>query len=242
MNPPPNEFEFRLFATPATKLPTDTSSHAPNGATHAPAARIILDDDPTEGVLDKQGGFVIPRREEGFYFTGAVTPERRKEKRREFEIAAVSGEDVKRWLGVRYSGWEVRWRVRVLRDGKLVVPKPNSEEAIAAPLAGGLRLNGHTEAGIGIGRGRKKGKPGKKRRIVLRMRKRKGEEAAQRRREEAERKKKQEREREEAEREKRTRRNREKKVKRRAREREKKAKSEGNNLGNDEGNENSEPE
>jgi len=165
---------------------------------------------------------VVPRRAEGYYFTDAVTPERRKERRREFEIAAVSEEEVRRWLGVRYSGWEVRWRVRHLRNGELVVGDGDEKGHVAAPLAAGLAPDGHSEMGLGIER--RKCKPGKKRRIILRTKKRKAEEAALRRREEAERKKMAEKEREEAEREKRTRRNREKKIKKRAREREKKTK------------------
>jgi hypothetical protein len=174
------------------------------------------------GGLGQQGGFVTPRRDEGYYFTGAVTLERREERRKEFEIAAMTGEEVRRWMGVRYSGCEVRWRVRYLRNQELLVAEEDEKGVVAIPLADGLTPNGHNETGTG--KAEKRCKPGKKRRIILRIKKRKAEEAAKRRQEEAKKKTMQEREKEEAEREKRTRRNREKKIKKRAREREKKAK------------------
>jgi hypothetical protein len=228
--PKPNDgFEFRLFAA---SMPS--SRAVPSSGPDVAAPRIILDDEHGVGDLKLQGGFVVPRRADGYYFSGAVTPERRKE----FEIVAVSGEEVQRLLGVRYSGWEVRWRVRHLRNGELVIAESDSKGAVASPLAAGLDPNRHSE--IGLVSGSKKGKPGKKRRIVLRERKRKGEEAAKRRREEIEKKKREEREIEEAEREKRTKRNREKKVKKKMKEREKKRKSEGNGLGNAEVDENGE--
>jgi hypothetical protein len=233
--PKPNDgFEFRLFAG------SRSTQAVPSSGPDVTAPRIILNGEHDAGDLSQQGGFVVPRREGGYYFTGAATRERKEERRREFEIAAVSGEEVRRWLGVRYWGWEVRWRARVLRDGKLVVAEDNSQVDVAIPLTAGLDLDGHSETGLGSGR--KNGKPGKKRRIILRMRRKKGEEASKRRREEAEWKNREEKEREEAEREKRTRRNREKKVKKKMREREKKRNDEGNDLGNAQDDENREVE
>lgn len=217
-NDPEQGFEFRLFATPTSRQPT--GSHPADGI----APRIILDDEPDAGDPDRQGGFVVPRRDEGYYFTSTVAPAWGKERRRQFEIAAVSGEDVRRCLGVRYTGWEVRWRVRHLRNGELVIADANEKGVVASPLTAGLGPNG--QGGVRLDGERKKGKLGKKRRIILRMRKRKGEEAA-------ERKKREERERGEAEREKRTRRNREKKVKKKMREKEKKGKGENDTAGID---------
>jgi hypothetical protein len=199
----------------------------PNSSPAAAATRVILDEDDEIGDVSQRGGFVGPGRGREYYFTDAVGPARARERRGEFEAVAVSGEEVRRGMEVRYSGWEVRWRVRHLREwnGELVgVGGEEGERGGAKPLVGGLEeRNWRGGSGMGEGgRGGKKGKPGKKRRIVLRMRKRRADEAAERKREEKERKVKEVREREEAEREKRTRRNREKKVKKKMREKEKK--------------------
>jgi len=171
-----------------------------------------------------------------------------EERRREFEAAAVSGADVRRWAAVRYYGWEVRWRVKHLRmvcGGELVAAEegewPGTKplvEGLGLELGRGKRL-GRVEANWKDGRPAKKRKPGKKRRIVLRIRKKKAEEAAEQRRLEKERKMTGEQEREAAEREKRTRRNREKKVKKKLKEKEKKAQGQGAALQNANDDENS---
>lgn len=91
-------FEFRLFAT-------GTGSKSTNGSK---ANRIILGRE--DELSERKGGFIVPLRDPQFYFTGTPTALRK----RQFESAAVSGEDVQRRLQIRPYGLEVPWRVSVI--------------------------------------------------------------------------------------------------------------------------------
>lgn len=77
------EYEFRLFAGP--------KAGAPAGADHTAAQRIALRS-PTPTHRDP--GFVVPRRPEGYYFTGPLS----QEDSERFRLAAVSGEDIVKGL------------------------------------------------------------------------------------------------------------------------------------------------
>lgn len=162
------EFDFRLFSNDKE-------------------GKIVL----KEEVAD-QGVFIVKERNRGYYFTSPIEGKRKEE----CAIVAISGEDVLQGRGQRYWGWEVPWRVRVLKVG-----------------IGGQKMMGNNGLGVSHSSNEeKKKKPGKKRRILLRERRKKSE--AQ---EEAMAKVKEGKE--EAEREKRARRNREKKLKRKVKER-----------------------
>lgn len=166
--------------------------------------RIVLgeeDDEPSGG-----GGFVVPNRSPAYFLTGELS----QEKRKEFELSAVSGDDVRKWLGVRFIAWEKPWKVSSLK----VIGK-KAAKGIVDPktITDQLELIDPAEK-----RGR--ARPGKKRRIILRKKKKNAEEAKQKREREAK-------DKEDAEREKRTRRNREKKVKRKAKEKAQKGESQG---------------
>lgn len=170
------EFDFRLFS-------------------NSKEGKIVL----KEEVADK-GVFVVKERNKSYYFTGSIEG-RRKE---EYAIAAISGEDVSQGREQRYWGWEVPWRVRVLKVG-----------------IGGQKMVGNNGLAVRNSlHGEKKRKPGKKMRIILRERRRKS-----RAQEEATAKAKESKE--EAERERRARKNREKKVKRKAKEKALKAAARG---------------
>jgi hypothetical protein len=216
-------FEFRLFASSAVgeKKDGEADRNADGGgnATEMGAgdqdrksekgiARIVLDDDghiAGAGYTSGEGGFIVPRRDERYYFAAPATgPQKAR-----FSTAAISGSDVRQFLNIRYTGWEVPWRVRTIT---LTATSTTSPPKLKRDGSAGYSV---VEAGGIEGRTKKK-KPGKKRRSILRLRKRKGEEAKERREKET-------REREEAAREKRTRRNREKKVKKRLKEKTKKA-------------------
>jgi hypothetical protein len=93
----PQEFEFRLFSTPA-----NTNSEQIH------AQKIILDnDDSGKG----NGGFVIPRRNPDYYFTTKAQGEAKWR----FEHAAVNGDDILKAQKQRAWGLEVPWRVTVIK-------------------------------------------------------------------------------------------------------------------------------
>lgn len=186
-------FEFRLFA--GSFCTATGSTEGQNSRSPVITTRITIADDAQRGA-DNQGGFTVRSRDSNYYFAAPASAAQR----RAFATAAVSGEDVRRNLDVRYTGWAMPWRVRVLRS------------TAATAIKQGGRGGAHEEEADG---GRRKKKPGKKRRVVLRVRKRKADEQRERR-------EKEELEREAREREKRTRRNREKKVKRKMKEKAKK--------------------
>ncbi|QSZ35491.1 hypothetical protein DSL72_008361 [Monilinia vaccinii-corymbosi] len=161
------EFDFRLFSNDE-------------------GGKIVL----KEEVADR-GVFIVKERNKSYYFTGPIEGE----KKEEYAIAAISGEDVSQGREKRYWAWEVPWRVRILKVG-----------------IGGQKMVGRNGLEFSNrSNGEKKRKPGKKTRIILRERRRKNEAQAEAIAKERERK-------EEAEREKRARKNREKKVKRKAKE------------------------
>lgn len=161
------EFDFRLFSNDKE-------------------GKIILKDEVAD-----EGVFTVKERNQSYYFTGPIEGKRKEE----YTISAVSGENILRGRDQRYWGWEVPWRVKVLKVG-----------------IDGQKMVG--DNGLGISNnsnGAKKRKLGKKMRITVRERRRKiqvQEEAMTKEKET----------REEAERERRTRKNREKKVKRKAKE------------------------
>jgi hypothetical protein len=177
-----HEFEFRLF-----------SGQGNTGK------KIVLRDEE-EDIGD--GAFLVGQRELGYFIVGKAEGERK----RGFEVAALTGEDVLSLSKRRAWGLEVPWRVRVLR----VPAKRKGDTA-----DGGQKEN----VEVGIEEGHEEGKrkrPGKKRRIFLRERKKKRDTLVEQRKKEKEAK-------EEAEREKKTRKNREKKVKKKMKEKAKKA-------------------
>lgn len=185
------EFDFRLFSN-------DKSG------------KIVL----KEEVAD-EGVFIVKERNKSYYFTGPIDGKRKEE----YAIAALSGEDVFKGRQQRYWGFEVPWRVRLLKVG-----------------FDGQKMVGDNRLGISnVSEGKKKKrKPNKRRRILLRERRRQHEaqeEAITREKEGKE----------EAEKEKRARKNREKKVKRKAKEKALKAATVGGaeliGSGIDEGNE-----
>ncbi|CAD6440067.1 fac7a9a9-4fdc-4573-b600-31c026309f44 [Sclerotinia trifoliorum] len=162
-----DEFDFRLFSNDKE-------------------GKIIL----KEEVAD-EGVFTVEERNKSYYFTGPIEGERKEE----YAISAVSGENVLRGRHQRYWGWEVPWRVKVLKVG-----------------IDGQKMVGNNGLGISNNiNGAKKRKPGKKMRITVRERGRniQAQEEAMTKEKETK---------EEAERERRARKNREKKVKRKAKE------------------------
>jgi hypothetical protein len=210
------EFEFRLFAVhPTSKSANEGKDVLDGEADVAVTTKIRLDPDGEEP-LDGQGGFIVPCRSSTYYFALPAEGQRR----REFELAAVTGEEVHRWLEVRYPGWEVPWRVRVIH---IPSKKPSAETKLRlrdkndASRITSMREDNQYGLENDEYKGKKK-KPGKKRRIHLRMKKRAEEEVRERRRREQQMKGEEERER-------RTRRNREKKVKKKLREKAKKTSS-----------------
>ncbi|ESZ93681.1 hypothetical protein SBOR_5921 [Sclerotinia borealis F-4128] len=171
------EFDFRLFSNDKE-------------------GKIVIKEEAAD-----QGVFVVKDRNKSYYFTGPIEGKRKEE----YAMVTVSGEDVLQGRELRYWGWEVPWRVKILKIG-----------------IGGQKTVGNNGLGVSNGYiGEKKRKPGKKRRIILRERRRKNE--AQ---EEAMTKEKESKE--EADRERRARKNREKKVKRKAKEKASKAAPGGN--------------
>ncbi|CCD34936.1 hypothetical protein BofuT4_P021720.1 [Botrytis cinerea T4] len=161
------EFDFRLFS-------------------NVTEGKIVL----KEEAVDK-GIFVVQERDKSYYFTGPIEGQRKEE----YAIAAISGEDVLEGRGKRYWGLEVPWRVRVVKIG-----------------VGGQKKLGSNGLVVRNGsNGEKKRKLGKKMRILTRERRRtiEAQEQAMTREKESK---------EEADKERRARKNREKKVKRKAKE------------------------
>lgn len=193
-------FEFRLFAPrPAAKKTADADGSG-SGQAEETVTRIQLIDDGDDGV-GGEGAFVGRGRKEEFYFAAPATGK----KKEEFEMMAVSGEEVQGQLTVRYKGLEVPWKVRTLRvKGKTWRLK--DDNGLKACIAG-------TMEGEVLG---KKKKPGKKRRIVLRTRMKEIAEEKEKRSREA-------REKEEREKEKKKRLNGLKRAKKRAKDKARKA-------------------
>ncbi|TGO85995.1 hypothetical protein BPOR_0345g00060 [Botrytis porri] len=162
------EFDFRLFS-------------------NFKEGKVVL----KEEAIDK-GIFVVQERDMSYYFTGPIEGQRKEE----YAIAAISGEDVLEGREKRYWGLEVPWRVRVVKIGVSGQKKLGSNGLL------GVRNNSKEE---------KKRKPGKKMRILMRERRRtiEAQEKAMTREKESK---------EEADKERRARKNREKKVKRKAKE------------------------
>ncbi|CZR60288.1 uncharacterized protein PAC_10184 [Phialocephala subalpina] len=191
------EFEFRLFSS----APTNTTT-----ADRAVQKIVLNDSESEEGDGSREGRFLRPRPR-SYYFATPASEERRKE----YTLAALSGDQILNLSKTRAWGLEVPWRVKVLKVASSTKIKPASTST--SSLEPAIRIEAQDEDQAQAG---KKTKPGKKRRIILREKKRKKEAAEEGR-------KKREEEKEAAEREKRTRRNREKKVKRKLKEKAKKA-------------------
>ncbi|GKZ93627.1 hypothetical protein CBS63078_6760 [Aspergillus niger] len=202
------EFEFRLFSAPAkSESKKEEQAAVESSTTQAQKLRIRVRS-PTPGAVGVEDGrFVNPFRGWGYYFSapGAMAgvkedelrleEERLREKRRQFEDAAVSGLQVVRFAGVEWPGCHLPWRVVTLKSekkGKGAAVTCAKDPAERAPTS--LK------------------KPGKKRRIQLRKRVSAADE-----------RKKKEEEKKLLEAEKRNRKNREKKIKRRQKAREEKA-------------------
>ncbi|TGO09277.1 hypothetical protein BTUL_0173g00250 [Botrytis tulipae] len=162
------EFDFRLFS-------------------NVQEGKIVL----KEEAIDK-GIFVVQERDKSYYFTGPIEGQRKEE----YAIAAISGENVLEGRGKRYWGLEVPWRVRVVKIGVSGQKKLGSNGLLGARNSSN---------------GEKKRKLGKKKRILMRERRRaiEAQEQAMTREKESK---------EEADKERRARKNREKKVKRKAKE------------------------
>lgn len=181
-------FEFRLFATSkGSKSPSDLRT-----------GRIILEND--DAPLDEHGGFAIPWRDPRYYFTGEITPLQKDQ----YEIAAVSGENVLRGLQIRHTGLEVPWRVTTIQLGKSIYKKLRARDV------GVKDEEPRPEDGIS-----KRKRMGKKMRILHRKREKIRKESELSEQQKLA-------EKEAAEREKKTRRNREKQQKKRAKEKAKK--------------------
>ena len=186
------EFEFRLFS----------------GQGMAGKKIVLSNEEEDTG----DGAFLVKQRRLGYYIAEKADGERK----REFEVAALSGEDVLRMQTSRAWGLEVPWRIKVIKVSSK--RKVNTvDEVEKENLVFGI-TDGDEEG--------KRKRPGKKRRIVLRERKKKRDALAAQRKKEKD-------EKEEAEREKRTRKNRERKIKRRLKDKAKKA--EGANVIMDDG-------
>ncbi|TAQ87047.1 hypothetical protein B7494_g4630 [Chlorociboria aeruginascens] len=184
----PQEFDFWLFSAKPDATPQRIS---------------IRNAEEDEG-----DGAFVKQRDPSYFFLEPASGDRK----RRFDVAAVSGDDVLAWSKRRAWGMEVPWRVWVIGVG------------------GGQRNLGPGKDRATVVEGNvKRKRAGKKRRIILRERAKKKSAVEELRRKERE-------EKEELEREKRTRRNREKKVKRKLKEKAKKAGKESNVEADDAGN------
>ncbi|RKF63754.1 hypothetical protein OnM2_023064 [Erysiphe neolycopersici] len=78
--------------------------------------KIILEQDQNlfreSGLDHKYGGFLVPQRNRGYYFTSLVSSKYKEQ----LVLSAVDGETVKHWSRKRAWGLEVPWRVQVLRS------------------------------------------------------------------------------------------------------------------------------
>lgn len=190
---------FRLFAGPTPRKEDAGATSGTSAVVKTAGAQIILLDDEGGDSNGEVGGLIQRPRDPTYYFAAKAEGLRKQQ----FEEAAVSGDDVRRWLGIRYWGWEVPWRVRVLRV-------QNGSKSVVTDVDGGKPLVlVPIDAASASSTGKKK--PGKKRRIILRQRKRAADALLAEKLQSQQTK-------EAAEREKKTRRNREKKVKKRAKE------------------------
>ncbi|KAK3937680.1 hypothetical protein QBC46DRAFT_266984 [Diplogelasinospora grovesii] len=206
----PLQFEFKLFST------------------SAPSTKVILASKEDELLPDADEGAIARERPLSYY----IRPELTADERRQFEFAAVSGDDVKRWSGQRAWGLEVPWRVVKIQVPRATYHKLEKALRQLYPSGGesedGAGMGGVTDGMEGViggkteTEGKKKVRPGKRRRIALRVK------LAETKRKQEEMKKKQEAQekermtKEEHLREKKKRLNREKKLKRRQKEKEKK--------------------
>ncbi|KAL4896169.1 hypothetical protein BDV59DRAFT_128806 [Aspergillus ambiguus] len=217
------EFEFRLFSAPAPrKLDTTGAVPASTGAaSEATQAKAQADTQrggtqklrirlrsPSPGEVGLEDGrFVNPSRGWEYYFTtpallpgngvgDEVQTATAALKRKQYEEAAVTGDQMIGWAQVPWPGCSLPWRVINLKRHQTKLPRSSGTEASASAIY-------VVEPADRIPKSRKK--PGKKRRLQLRKRLTAAEEAKK------------------AEAEKRNRKNRERKIKRRQKAREMKA-------------------
>ncbi|CZT05620.1 hypothetical protein WAI453_004895 [Rhynchosporium graminicola] len=204
--PEEHEYEFSLFRT--------HSSHPSSASQIQQPQTIILSSSPGPGE-----GRILRSRPISHYIVDTADGA----KRAQWEYAAVSGEDVLRGQERRAWGLEVRWRVRVLKNGELVVPSRDyfSESFASLKPMSGFRGDQDQSSE------KKKVKPNKKRRIILRVQARKRELAEESRKKAEEMERKTREEKEEAAKEKKIRLNREKKMKRKLKEKARKAEAGG---------------
>ncbi|KAL4865607.1 hypothetical protein BDV12DRAFT_147797 [Aspergillus spectabilis] len=204
------EFEFRLFSAPAApNKPADGNGEDTN-QTQKLRIRVRSLTPTALGAGSGEGSFVKPFRGWNYYFStpgllagdkenAGITAEEEanvKEKRRQFEEVAVSGEEMGRLARVSWPGCHLPWRVIRLKREHTKLPK--EEKGTASTVTTCV-----VDVPDRVPLSHKK--PGKKRRIQLRKRAAVAERAK------------------ETEAEKRNRRNREKKIKRRQKARELKA-------------------
>lgn len=184
------ELEFRLFAPSKT---TGTSTSNPESA--KPAQTIRLRSPSAD--LDRVAGFLGSGRDEGCYFAGEAS----EEKKAEYQDVAVTGEQVRDMSRLKCTGCVYAWKV--IRFPVSASTKPGDVKAVL-----GAEVEEEQQ--------KKKCRKGKKSRIRIRVKAEKSrvkKEELGKLKEELER----------ADREKRARRNREKKFKKRARDKAKKA-------------------
>ncbi|KAE8132596.1 hypothetical protein BDV38DRAFT_207625 [Aspergillus pseudotamarii] len=168
------EFEFRLFSAPvrdSTAAATqDTGSAATEekrndiGAAGTQKLRIRLRS-PTPGARGPDdGGFVKPFRGWEYYFStpGLLSGSKEDDpkralRRKQFEEAAVSGEQMGEWAKVPWPGCHLPWRVIHWKRHQTKLPREDTSTAVFI-------------AGPQIRDPKSRKKPGKKRRLQLRKR------------------------------------------------------------------------
>ncbi|KAL8392853.1 hypothetical protein RB595_002875 [Gaeumannomyces hyphopodioides] len=199
-------FEFKLFSAPK----------AAGGGGPAPVAKVVLE--PADTAADQaggegsgDGGFVVPRRPLSHY----VAAEPSAERRAQWELSAVTGDEVLARSTQRCWGLEKPWRVTkiVISTGGGKRGGGGSEASTATAASGSPPSAAAADEG-------KKKRPGKRRRIAMRVKTKalKEEQAKQQTKEEHLREKKK-------------RLNREKQLKRRQKERERKQALQGEAAG-----------
>ncbi|KAL4795085.1 hypothetical protein BDV19DRAFT_363587 [Aspergillus venezuelensis] len=226
------EFEFRLFSAPTPKPSTSTkpSSDGPqqitanNGkenevSTGAQKLRIRLRSPTPIPLGSGEGRFLKPSRGWSYYFStpGLEKGDKSEDtldetllaKRKEFEDAAVSGEDMLGFAGVSWPGCHLPWRVTYLKREHVKLPKDEKGTSTNVTYINTANPPERTPLS--------RKKPGKKRRIQLRKKTAVADRAK------------------ETEAEKRNRKNRERKMKRRQKAREIKAALEAAGDGGDAG-------
>lgn len=175
------EFAFRLFST------------------SAPSQTVVLASKDQDVASGEDVAFA--RRPISHYVRGELSAQEKEQ----FQLAAISAQDVLAAASQRAWGLEVPWRVTKITVAAKKGAQPVVGPAVEAPDK------------------RKKTRPGKKRRIVLRIRDKKKQEEMGKKKAQLEKRQSQMMSKEEHMREKRKRLNRERKLKRRQKEKEKKA-------------------